>query len=262
MNYSENLGERENPIATSDNWIIRDTMHIYKELILKGNKTDFDEFKKTAASFAVGDWKFKTSNDAFNYIMRDFITFDYLGKQVNQAAVSIHYEPEHWQADYIKVSNIVPLKKRELTIKEYNAVLDLFYNDIIIPYINMYPNLHTDGPTSDQFDPLSCISETALEKLESFCNAANKSTGSHHPCDEERWFDFICQTVEDERLMDYSIFSNFLMDEEYWGKPPKSGLGGMGRCAWSEEQAQELALEYEQYVNFLQYYKKKVQETR
>ena len=72
MNYSENLGERENPIATSDNWIIRDTMHIYKELILKGNKTDFDEFKKTAASFAVGDWKFKTSNDAFNYIMRDY----------------------------------------------------------------------------------------------------------------------------------------------------------------------------------------------
>ena len=45
LNYSENLGERENPIATSDNWIIRDTMHIYKELILKGNKTDFDEFK-------------------------------------------------------------------------------------------------------------------------------------------------------------------------------------------------------------------------
>lgn len=85
----------------------------------------------------------------------------------------------------------------------------------------MYPNLHTDGPTSDQFDPLSCISETALEKLESFCNAANKSTGSHHPCDEERWFDFICQTVEDERLMDYSIFSNFLMDEEYWGNHPK-----------------------------------------
>lgn len=235
-------------------------MYIYKELILKGTKKDFDDFKHIIPLFASGDWSFEANDN--HPIMHDYITFSYKGNIVPQAAVSIHYEPDTWDKDSIKVINIVPLKKGQLSVKEYNEVLDLFYKDIICPYVLKYPHMIIVGPTSDVFDPLNYITKMALQKLERFCNAANKSTGSHHPLDEERWFDFICQTVEDEQIMDYDTLANFLMDEEYWGKPPKSGLGGMGRCAWDREHAQELALEYEQYVNILQYYKKKVQATR
>lgn len=100
------------------------------------------------------------------------------------------------------------------------------------------------------------ISESALNKLTLFCNAANKSTGSSHPCDEERWFDFICQTVDDGRVFDYDTLSKFLQDEEYWGKKEKGFLGVIGQFAWSVENAQELASEYDNYVRILQYYKK------
>ena len=127
-------------------------------------------------------------------------------------------------------------------------------------YCKVYGQTHDDikvvGPSSGRFNPLDYISESALNKLTLFCNAANKSTGSSHPCDEERWFDFICQTVDDGRVFDYDTLSKFLQDEEYWGKKEKEFLGVIGQFAWSEENAEELASEYDNYVRILQYYKK------
>ena len=46
------------------------------------------------------------------------------------------------------------------------------------------------------------------------------------------------------------------MIEEYWGKKEKGFLGVIGQFAWSDENAQELASEYDNYVRILQYYKK------
>ena len=47
------------------------------------------------------------------------------------------------------------------------------------------------------------------------------------------------------------------MDEEYWGKKEPGFLGAMGRFAWDEEHAGELATEYDNYVRLLRYYKDK-----
>lgn len=100
------------------------------------------------------------------------------------------------------------------------------------------------------------ISETVLEKLKRFCSVANKSTGSSHPCDQKRWFDFICQTVDDGKIFDYSTLASFLQDETHWGKKPDDFIGVMGSYAWEEEQAYELATEYENLCEVLRYYKK------
>lgn len=158
--------------------------------------------------------------------------------------------------EYVKVCNIVPLQKNQLTIEEYNQLLDLFYNDIAKVYGQTHDDIKVVGPSTGCFNPLDYISESALNKLTLFCNTANKSTGSSHPCDEERWFDFICQTVDDGRVFDYDTLSKFLQDEEYWGKKEKGFLGVIGQFAWSDENAQELASEYDNYVRILQYYKK------
>ena len=95
-----------------------------------------------------------------------------------------------------------------------------------------------------------------IDKLKAFCNGANKSTGSSHPCDQERWFDFICQTVDDGMMFDYSTLADFLQDESYWGKKDPGFLGVMGSFAWDEEHAYQLAAEYENACILLQYYKK------
>lgn len=224
-------------------------MRVYKELSIVGKRDDFEEFKNLAPSLASGDWKYST-----NKYMRNHIAFDYSGNKVEQAEVSFFYGPETWRDHEIKVVNIVPLLKEHLTIDEYNAVLDLFYIDVIQPYQQNHANIKIVGPTSDIFDPLEHISEAALKKLECFCNSANKTTGSSHPSDEERWFEFICQTVDDKRTFDFDTLSRFLADEEYWGKRDDGYIGAMGHFAWDEEQASELASEYDSYVRILQFY--------
>lgn len=224
-------------------------MHIYKELSFVGDKRTFDGFKKIAPW---GDWKYSTSDR-----MKDYITFDYLGNKVEQAEVSIYYGSETWRQGYVKIGNIVPLQKSQLSIEEYNAVLDLFYVEIIVPNQSKLEGLEIVGPESDMFDPLKYITKEALKKLERFCYGANKTIGSSHPNDEERWFDFICQTVDDGQTFDFDTIYRFLMDEDYWGEKDSGFIGAMGHFAWDEEHAAELAMEYDNYVRILKFYKVK-----
>ena len=227
-------------------------MLTYSELIFKGNKEKYDAFKTEIPNFVKAPWKF--TND--NRTLRDYILFDYTGSEVDAAEVSIYYGSDSWRKESIKVTNIVPLEKSQLSISEYNEVLYKFYEDVIKPYSVKHPELKIEGPTSDVFNPLNVISEEALEKLRTFSNAANKSTGSSHPSDEERWYDFVCQTVDDDRLIDVDTLAKFLMDEDYWGKKDERSIGVMGTFAWSEEMAWKLASEYEQLTSVLQYYKR------
>lgn len=228
-------------------------MRIYKELSFIGNKPELDELFSDIYEVFPANWIRPQNRD----LMKDYILADYIGNLAPHAEVSIYYGKETWREGYVKVCNIVPLEKNQLTIDEYNQILDLFYVDIAKTYCETHKDIRIVGPSSEQFDPLNCITEKALKKLTLFCNAANKSTGSSHPCDEERWFDFICQTVDDERIFDYDTLFKFLKDEDYWGKREDGFPGVMGQFAWDEENAEELASEYENYVRILQYYKKR-----
>ena len=227
-------------------------MRIYKELSFVGDKLAFDAFKEKAPSFAGGEWTYSQTDR-----MRDYIAFGYLGSKVDQAEVSIYYGPDTWRQGYIEVGNIVPLRKNQLSIEEYNAVLDLFYEEIIVPNRSKMQGIKIIGPESDIFDPLKFISKDALDKLTRFCNYANKTTGSSHPNDEERWFDFICQTVDDNKTLDFDTIYRFLMDEDYWGKRTPEIGRAMGHFAWDEEWAGKLATEYDNYVRILKFYKDK-----
>lgn len=227
-------------------------MHVYKELSFIGDKPALDKLYSEIYNVFPSDWIKPQNND----FLRNYILADYIGNSAPHAEVSIYYGKESWREGYIKVGNIVPLEKNELSIDEYNNILDIFYSEIVESYCKLHKDIKVVGPTSEQFDPLNYITEEALNKLTLFCNAANKSTGSSHPCDEERWFDFICQTVDDEKVFDCDTLFKFLMDEDYWGKKEKGFFGVMGHFAWDEQNAEELASEYESYVQILQYYKK------
>ena len=109
-------------------------------------------------------------------MLKDYILADYVGDQAPHAEVSIYYGKDTWRDGYVKVCNIVPLQKNQLTIEEYNQLLDLFYNDIAKVYGQTHDDIKVVGPSSGRFNPLDYISESALNKLTLFCNAANKST--------------------------------------------------------------------------------------
>lgn len=226
-------------------------MKTYRELYFRGTTKQLSEFVDQIGKYVVGDWKYEKQSERW----KDYLFFDYIGTHVDKARVSIHVGNKIAKGE-LRVGNIVPMEKSELNVDEYNAVLLQFYDDVIKPFKESVPELSISQPSDDIFDPTSVISETALKKLELFCSAANKSTGSSHPYDQERWFDFICQTVDDGKIFDYSTLASFLRDETYWGKKPDGFIGVMGDYAWDEEHADKLASEYEILCEVLRYYKK------
>lgn len=226
-------------------------MKIYRELYFRGTSKQLFEFIDQIGKYAVGDWKFEKQSERW----KDYLFFDYIGTHVDKARVSI-YVGDRIAKGELKVGNIVPIDKNELSVNEYNAVLLQFYDDVIKPFKETGVELNISQPSDDIFDPKSVISETALKKLELFCSAANKSTGSSHPSDQKRWFDFICQTVDDDKMFDSSTLASFLQDEAYWGGKSDDFIGVMGEYAWDEEHAYELASEYANLCQILCYYKK------
>lgn len=227
-------------------------MKTYCELYIKAPSERLKQFINEIQDYATGDWCAKIKND---YTMQ-WIEFDYSGNRADPAAVFIN-TGKYLSTGQLRVNNIVPLEKNQLSIDEYNFILRLFNNDVIEPYKKNHSDINISQPTSDIFDPKTVISELALDKLRSFCYLANKSTGSSHPDDQERWFDFICQTVDDDRIFDAETLAKFLQDELYWGKKKDDFHGAIGDFAWDEEHAWQLASEYESACELLKYYKRK-----
>lgn len=220
-------------------------MKVYRELSFSGERDVLEKFFSDVYDVFPEHW-IKPNNKE---MLKEYILADYIGESVPHAEVSIYYGKYVKNDKQINVGNIVPLEKSQLTVDEYNNILSLFYKEVIVPYCTQNRDLKVIGPTSDKFEPLNCITETALGKLTRFCIEANKSTGSAHPHDEERWFDFVCQTVDDGKVFPYDILYNFLMDKDYWRK---------NNCIeWSEDKAYELANEYSNYVKLLKYYKER-----
>ena len=226
-------------------------MKTFCELYFKASPERLEQFVAEIQNFVTGNW----SVEIVDKPTMHWIEFNYRGNRVDQAAVFITIG-EYLREGELRVNNIVPLEKSQLSVDEYNNILRLFYNEIIKPYKESHFDIDISQLTDDIFDPRTVISEEALNKLKAFCSLANKATGSSHPCDQERWFDFICQTVDDDRIFDLDTLAKFLQDESYWGKREEGFLGAMGAFAWDEDQAWQLAAEYESACEILQYYKR------
>lgn len=220
-------------------------MKVFRELYFRGSPQQLKQFLCDIKNYTTCEWSFSKVEKPSS----SWIYFDYLGTSVDNARVCIPCG-EYVTEGQLKITNIVPLKKNQLNIDEYNSVLIKFYQDVIMPYKKNNFEIEIHQPSDDIFDPKTVITDDALRKLEAFCYGANKSTGSTHPNDQERWFDFICQTVNDDRVFDSSTLAKFLQDETYWGKKDPE----MGLYAWDEEHAYQLADEYENACMLLKYY--------
>ncbi|MBI9013865.1 MAG: hypothetical protein JEZ08_16645 [Clostridiales bacterium] len=225
-------------------------MEIYKELYFNGTSDNLIKFTEEIRNCSSEYWKSVESDG----MLKDYLLFNYIGSDVDKAQLSIHLGDLSAKTD-LRVTNIVPSEKSQLSIAEYNSILENFYNNVILAFKKENNFIKISELSSDKFDPLSVISKIALDKLRTFTLAANKSTGASHPCDRARWLEFVCQTVDDEQIFDYHTLSNFLKDKEYWGEKAADFHGVMGHFAWSEEWADILANEYTVLCEVIEFYK-------
>lgn len=118
----------------------------YEELYIYGDKEKLDRFQKDIQRFVNDPWKLIVEKDV---MLKDYLLFEYTGSMVDAAEVAINYGPDARTPDSIHINTIVPLKKSEFTIIEYNAVLDKFFKDIIKPYSKCHSNIVIEE--SDQY---------------------------------------------------------------------------------------------------------------
>lgn len=226
-------------------------MKVQRELCFYVPHERLESFINEIQSYATGSWSVKPNNGPDKRL----IIFEYNGDPVGKALATLIWSNDDCSESIEIITNInLPLESNRL-ISKCNDVLMFFYRDIVEPYQKNHPDIVVAGPSSDIFDPITVMSKEALEKLKAFSMAANK-TGSIHPSDREEWFGFICQTVDDDKLIDIKTLEDFLQDESYW-KEQRNGVDDeVSTLVWDEEQAQQLASEYEMACEILQYYKR------
>jgi hypothetical protein len=140
------------------------------------------------------------------------------------------------RGDGYYVSNIVPIDVTELGIAQYNAILTDFIERIVHPVAPRFDyQIHA---TEAGQNLENWTSTEAAQKLRSFSAAANKSTGTSHPLDQRRWFDFVIDVHKSRKTISTDLLSRWLYE-----------IGG-----WDEESAHELAVKYETALNLLQRY--------
>ncbi|MFZ5811702.1 MAG: hypothetical protein ACOY4F_06635 [Thermodesulfobacteriota bacterium] len=139
--------------------------------------------------------------------------------------------------EILYIANIVPREFGELTKDQYNMILLMFYEKFLHPVCKK--NSIKVEITTDNQSMADWVSDGTYKKLKNFSGAANKSTGTAHPCDQKRWFAFIVSVIRNEDKLDPSQLERWLIEEE----------------DWQHDIASDLAIQYEQGISLLEYYK-------
>jgi len=120
------------------------------------------------------------------------------------------------------VPNVISPARDQLGYDEYNAILTSFCDDVLA---RLQPphSIEVDlaGTTIDLATQLPA---EVYQRLRAFSIAANKSTGSSHPYDRERWLDFLIEAVERRAALDPHTLSRWLVDEGQWDAEKASRL--------------------------------------
>lgn len=136
----------------------------------------------------------------------------------------------------VYIANIVPREIGSLTKDQYNTILIEFYEKFLSKICNKL-SIKVEI-TSDNQSMQDWVSNETYKKIKSFSGAANKSTGSSHPFDQERWFAFIVAVFRNNEKLDPDRLERWLVEDE----------------GWHYDIASDLAIEYEQGLALLSYF--------
>ncbi len=173
-----------------------------------------DEFADRAAAVATRGWARDRSRD--DQPLRDrgaWFTFTLTGHRTLPPAFLFVASKRALRS--LHVPNIISPARDRLGYGEYNAILCSFRDDVL-------QQIEPAGEvafavTGTSLDLASGLPAGVFERLRRFSAAANKSTGSSHPFDRERWMDFLIQAAEAPAELDPHTLGRWLVEEAGWG---------------------------------------------
>ncbi len=111
------------------------------------------------------------------------------------------------------VTNIIPSQSGQLSHAQYNAILEEFHDDFVVPAAKRFGV--RVRMTADQQGLDAWLSQEAIERLEAFSTLANRTTGSTQSHDRDRWFSFLLKTHEEESRLDPAMLTHWL-ESQFW----------------------------------------------
>lgn len=209
-------------------------MKVFRDLFIYVNRDNTSKFIVRLEEKLGSGWIRDTDAEkrTVKLINDEFFYFTCIAKDERNAALLALMRRDE---QTLYVSNIVPQEPLRLSYDQYNSILEEFYERFVKPVVEemgLKASLSHDEANIENW-----ISEKSVKKLKKFSVAANKSTGSAHPLDRKRWFDFLITVHHEHNNMDVSQLSSWLIECEHW----------------PEDIAYELAIEYEFAMGLLDF---------
>jgi hypothetical protein len=211
-------------------------MKTYRDLYIHLNGVDIETFSKLLEDQCKEPWIRQKDKEIELGVTGDKPLCFEAKSGTPIAAAALFIFPKRGETWW--VSNIVPTEVTEISYDQYNAALEDFYERIVRPAIN--GTAIEAELTSGEISVGSVAGEAVESALARFSNLANKSTGSSHPLDKKRWFEFLVLANEAKSDLHADLVIRALTE-----------LG------WSTERAFELGLEFEFAEDLLSYLKER-----
>jgi len=206
-------------------------MKTYKDLFINTNNLQIEDYIKKITDNLSGSWERDYANEensknlgeiAYCFRRKGDSLLPGAGLSIFQKDKNVWYVP-----------NIVPKDSSQLNYDQYNSILTEFYDKYLAP-------LSADvSITSGDIKDKDIVGEKAAKSLNTFSSCANKSTGSSHPCDRERWFNFIVDACNTDINVDTDSLRRLLQEQ-----------------GWSEEHSIKLVIEFEFARDLLEHIRK------
>ncbi|MGK7392877.1 MAG: hypothetical protein ACNS60_21155 [Candidatus Cyclobacteriaceae bacterium M2_1C_046] len=189
-------------------------MEKFNDLDIKGSMDDLTTLLNEVKENLPADWIYKEDNTR-NYIgntsEKNIICLESPSIKGRKGLVWFRiYE------DKLTVINIVPTKSGSFEHSEYNAILDAFYKECVLPLT------HNKSVTIEYniggIDVIELTGKDTYDAMVEWESSCNHSTGNTHPMDFKRWAKFVITAHRNKSQLTPSIFGRWLIEEKGWNE--------------------------------------------
>lgn len=194
-------------------------MQDYRDLEIHP-KGSLEEFIELVSNQLPPGWARSTeTEDSIRSNMAHYFVFTCDGTRGPEAAALFFLKREDGA---LYVCNIVPQAKFQLSRGEYNAILD----DFRVGVLEALPcrDDHLVLAFSDKIEPSVILGEAGFKLLERFALTSNRSTGSAHPSDRQKWFDLISYVHRNEIEFGPHLLERYLVEVAKWPEDVASDI--------------------------------------
>lgn len=209
---------------------------VFRDLVLRGGASSLSHIRKALLDQVAVPWSHAEEREkeisAGSVSNNDVVMF---AREKGDGIEAVGLLLWSREAGY-EVTSIVPRNVRELGFESYNAALQDFVSRVAEP-ASRIADFQIEM-TPDRQSLRDWVSSDVAEALRRFSVLANKSTGSSHPSDRERWFEFLFLAHRSPKHLDTDRLIRWLVEVE----------------SWPEETAHDLAIQYELGLDLLKAY--------